>query len=125
MLRRSTIIVITLVLCGVMALSVPASADRNSQTTKATTPTVNVTVVKTTSSTSATKSEFVPGNCNWGDGLRFWLRNWLGWPDIHILDPKPSLPDEPLKSGTDPHKDSGLKYEIAPIRDHGGNGEDS
>jgi hypothetical protein len=102
MLRRSTILVISLVLCGVMALSVPAMADRNSQTTKSSAPTVSVTVVKTSAASSMTKSEFV--RAGWKDGLRFWLRNWFGWPHIQILDPKPSLPDEPQKSSTDPNK---------------------
>jgi hypothetical protein len=98
-----------------MALSVPAMADRNSQTTKATTTTVKVNVVKTTATSSATKSEFV--RTGWKDGLRFYLHNWLGWPVIHIVDPKPSVPDEPRKSGTDPHSHW---LDIAPIRDHGG-----
>jgi hypothetical protein len=96
-----------------MALSVPAMADRNSPVAKATTTTV--TIVKTTSPTSTTKSEFV--RANWRDGLRFWFRNWLGWPHIQILDPKPPVIDEPLKSQTDPNP---IWMRDEPMRDHGG-----
>lgn len=117
MLRRSTILVISLVLWGVMALSVPAMADRNPLTTKATTPTVGVTVVKTSSAASTVKSAFV--GSGWKDGLRFWLRSWLGLPCIYLGDPKLPAKDEPRKSGTDPRK---RNDDVA--RDHGGNGFD-
>jgi hypothetical protein len=117
MLKRLMSLTTLLVLCGVLALSVPATADRNSQVTKVTTPTV--TVVKTTTTSSATKSEFV--RTGWKDGLRFWLHNWLGWPYIPVVDPKPAVPDEPQKSGP------GLRprWMDEAVRDHGGNGEDS
>lgn len=115
MLKRLMSLTTLLVLCGVLALSVPAMADRNPQAAKATTPIVKVAVVKTTTQTSAIKSEFV--RASWKDGLRFWLRNWLGRPYINIGDPKPPAKDEPLKSGTDPKKRN-IWQEIA--RDHGG-----
>jgi hypothetical protein len=110
------------VLVGVFVLSAPVLAGNSAQPGKAMTQTTTgkpVIVQSSPSETAASiQSSFMRSSfvCT----FRYYLRNWLGWRYIHIVDPKPSVPDAPLKSGTDPNNHSGLKYEIAPIRDHGG-----
>lgn len=110
------ILIMSLVLCGVLALSAPVFGEKGQQASKTATTTVKVALVKTCVSTSAPKSEFVRGG--WRDGLRFYLRNWFGRPSIPVLDPKPSVPDEPLKSSTDPNRPRLMDSEK--MSDHGG-----
>ncbi|GEM_PF-5691567 len=107
------ILIMSLVLCGVLALSVPTFAEKGQQASKTAVTTVNVTVVKTSTLTSAPKSESV--RSGWKEGLRFWLRSWLGLP---WTDSKPSTGEGPQKSSTDPNTPRWMDAE--PIRDHGG-----
>lgn len=93
MLRRTVVLTTLLVLCGVMALSVPAYADRNPQPTKAATSTA--VGVKATAATISPGSGSAHAYLK--DGLRFWLRHWLGLPPIPT-ETKPTESTEPLKS---------------------------
>ncbi|MCX6832540.1 MAG: hypothetical protein NT028_10510 [candidate division Zixibacteria bacterium] len=122
MLKKLMSLATLLILVGVFVLSAPVLAGNSAQPGKATTQTTTgkPAVVQTSPSKAAASMQPSSTRSIFVGAFRYYLRDWLGLPDIHIVDPKPSLPGEPQKSSTDPNNHSGLKYEIAPIRDNGG-----
>jgi hypothetical protein len=121
MIRRLMLLTTLLVLVGVFVLSAPVLAGNSAQPGKVTTQTATgkPAVVQTSPSQAAESIQPSSTRSNLVGAFRYYLRNWFGWPYIQILDPKPSLPDEPLKSSTDPRRP-----DIAPMRDNGGEGQD-
>ena len=117
MLKRLMSLTTLLVLVGVFVLSAPVLAGNSAQPGKVTTQTATgkPAVVQTSPSKAAASIQPSSTRSNLVGAFRYYLHNWFGWPYIQILDPKPSLPDEPLKSSTDPRRP-----DIAPMRDHGG-----
>jgi hypothetical protein len=120
MIRRLMLLATLSVLVGVFVLSAPVVAANSAQPGKVIiqTTTGKPAVVQTSPFKVVANSQPSSTPASLIGAFRYYLRNWLGWPYIHIVDPKPSVPDEPLKSGTDPNK--GRWMDSEPIRDHGG-----
>jgi hypothetical protein len=127
MLKRLKSLTTLSVLVGVFVLSAPVLAGNSAQPGKVTTQTTTSkpAVVQASSSQAAASIQPSSSHSNFVGAFRYYLRNWLGWPDIPIVDPKPSVPGEPQKSGTSYEKDAGLKIDMRPVRDNGGHPEDS
>jgi hypothetical protein len=127
MLKRLKSLTTLSVLVGVFVLSAPVLAGNSAQPGKVTTQTTTSkpAVVQTSPSQAAANIQPSSSRSNFVGAFRYYLRNWLGWPYIHIVDPKPSAPGEPQKSGTSYEKDSGLKIDIRPVKDKGGHEVDS
>jgi hypothetical protein len=120
-MKRVSFLATLLVLVGVFVLSAPVLAGNSAQPGKVTTPTMTgkPAVVQTSPSSKAATSIQPSTRSSLVGAFRYCLRNWFGWPYIQILDPKPSVPDEPLKNSTDPNK---RNDDIA--RDNGGSSVD-
>jgi len=110
MLRRLIMLPTLLILCGVLALSVPVLADNSAPGGKAmvvkVSPTKPAIVKQSVSLTTTTIITLI----------KFQFGRWIGLPFVAI-DFKPPVTDGPQKSygpGQDP------KWISAPLRDHGG-----
>jgi hypothetical protein len=112
------------VLVGVFVLSAPVLAGDSTQPGKAMiqTTTGKPAVVQTSPSKAAASIQPSSMRSNLVGAFRYYLRNWFGWPYIHIVDPKPPVPGEPLRSGPGTNKGNGKWEDI--VRDNGGSGRD-